>query len=288
MYKAIVTRLKDVRPHPNADRVQLATCHENQVVVGLDNKEDELGVYFSSDGQLSHEFCYNNDLYRDALLNKHPEEKPGMFDNNRRVRTQKFRGEISDGFWVPLHYFSFIGEYTDLNSEGFEFNEWKGIPICSKYINFATSEVAHENKEKKTKTAKKSIMFKEHFDTGHVGPNLHRFGKGQYIIITEKVHGCVSMNTLVETLEMGKITIGEIVDKKLELKIKALDIETNKIIFVPIDNWFFKEDDGEWYEIELEDGRILEITGNNPVWLPDLKCYRAVENLIEGEMLLVD
>ena len=61
-YKAIVTRLKNVRPHSNADRVQLATCHGNQVVIGLNSQEGELGVYFPSDGQLSPEFCKENKL----------------------------------------------------------------------------------------------------------------------------------------------------------------------------------------------------------------------------------
>ena len=36
-YKAIVTKLTNVRPHSNADKVQLATCHGNQVVIGLNH-----------------------------------------------------------------------------------------------------------------------------------------------------------------------------------------------------------------------------------------------------------
>ena len=52
-YNAVVTRLSNVRPHSNADKVQLATCHGNQVVIGLDSLEGHLGVYFPSDGQLS-------------------------------------------------------------------------------------------------------------------------------------------------------------------------------------------------------------------------------------------
>ena len=187
-YKAIVTRLSNVRPHPNADRVQLATCHGNQVVVGLDSQEGHLGVYFPSDGQLSHEFCHANNLYREASMNKFPEDKGGMFDANRRVRAQRFRGEISDGFWVPLHYFGFI-MVTGLDVEGYEFDEWKGVPICSKYINPETVKVARENQGKKTRTAKSSVMFKEHFDTGHFGKNIHEYKDGQHIIVTEKLHG---------------------------------------------------------------------------------------------------
>lgn len=288
MYKATVTKLKNVRPHPNADRVKLATCHGNQVVVGLDSSEDQMGCYFPSDGQLSHEFCKANNLYRDPLLNIDPDSKPGMFDNNRRVRSQRFRSQISDGFWMPLDCLTFTkGEYKKLE-EGFEFEEFNGIPICSKYINPATEKVARENQRKKTKTARTSLMFKEHFDTGHFGKSIHEFGPGQLIIVTEKVHGCVSYHTVIETLEFGNLSIGEIVENKIKCRIKAFDTETGEICYVPIDEYYFLPDDGEWFEIELEDGRKIEITGNNPVWIPELQCYRRVDELEGNELLMVD
>lgn len=187
-YKAIVTKLTNVRAHSNADKVQLATCHGNQVVIGLNHIEGELGVYFPSDGQLSQGFCSANNLFRKPELNSDPEAKPGMFDENRRVRAQRFRGEISDGFWVPLSNFDFIVG-AGLLTEGFEFDEINGIPICEKYINPATLKAARENQGKKTKTAKTSVMFKEHFDTAHFGKNLHEFDYGQTLIVTEKLHG---------------------------------------------------------------------------------------------------
>jgi hypothetical protein len=186
-YKAVVTKLTNVRSHSNADKVQLATCHGNQVVIGLNHVEDELGIYFPSDGQLSHGFCSANNLFRKAEMNSDPEAKPGMFDENRRVRAQRFRGEISDGFWVPLSNLDFIGGVSFV--EGFEFDELNGIQICEKYINPATIKAARENQGKKTRTAKTSVMFKEHFDTAHFGKCLHEFDYGQTIIITEKLHG---------------------------------------------------------------------------------------------------
>lgn len=188
-YNAIVTRLKNVRPHENANKVKLATCHGNQVVIGLDEVEDALGVFFPSDGQLSHEFCHANNLYRDADQNIDPKAKPGMFDLNRRVRAQKFRGEVSDGFWVDFNYFKFIYKKGEVPLvEGYEFDTLEKVPICSKYINPATAKIAHEN-QKKTKTSKKSVMFKEHFDTSHLGPNIHMFHEDDVFTITEKVHG---------------------------------------------------------------------------------------------------
>ena len=289
MYQAIVLRVKSVRPHPNADRVLLATCQGNQVVVGMDTKEDQLGVYFPSDGILNSIFCANNNLYRHPELNKDTKGKTGMFDVNGRVRAQKFRGEISDGFFVPLSYFSYLKKSEqELLVEGFEFDTLGKSPICSKYINKETLKMLREVKLKSAKTAKSSIMFKEHFDTSHFGANVHKFKKGQWIIITEKLHGCVSGDTVVETLEFGNVPIKEIVEKRLNVKIKALDVKTNNIIYVPIDEYYFLANDGEWYEIELENGIKILITGNNPVWLPELSCYRKVEDLNGDEILSFD
>jgi hypothetical protein len=45
-YSAIVARI-NTRPFPNADRLLLGTCLGNQVVVGLDTQDDELGVFFN-------------------------------------------------------------------------------------------------------------------------------------------------------------------------------------------------------------------------------------------------
>ena len=89
MYKATVVKIKNVRAHSNADLVKLATCHGNQVVVGLETAEDDLGIYFPTDGVLSHDFCYYNNLYRKPDMNSDIKANPGMFDDNRRVRDRK-------------------------------------------------------------------------------------------------------------------------------------------------------------------------------------------------------
>lgn len=46
MYNAIITRVRNVSAFPDADRLLLATCVGNQVVIGLNHVEDELGIYF--------------------------------------------------------------------------------------------------------------------------------------------------------------------------------------------------------------------------------------------------
>lgn len=185
-YFATVSKLKNVRPHPNADRVKLATVLGNQVVVGLNVTEDQLGVFFPSDGVLSEQFCKFNNLYRDKTKNIHP-EIGGMFDNNRRVRAQRFRGEISDGFWVPLSYFDYLNYEQGFFVEHLDFNMIEGEVICYKFINEKTKQKSNINKTKNKYG--NIIMFKEHFDTDNLGKNLYKIKESDVLIITEKVHG---------------------------------------------------------------------------------------------------
>ena len=59
-----ITELKNVRKHPNADRLLLGDCFGNTVCVSTDYKEGQLGIYFQSGLQLSENFCNVNDLVR--------------------------------------------------------------------------------------------------------------------------------------------------------------------------------------------------------------------------------
>lgn len=190
MYKALVYALGPVRPHPNADRVRLTSVQGLQVVVGLDAKEGDLGVYFPSDGQLSHEFCSANNLYRDRAMNADPQANPGMFDANRRVRAQRFRGELSDGFWLPASSLVAVGADASALAHGQEIDEAGGKELCRKYVNEATLRAASGGATgKKQRSARTSPMFKEHFDTPHIGRELSRIERDDVLYVTEKLHG---------------------------------------------------------------------------------------------------
>jgi hypothetical protein len=184
-YKAIVAPIR-TRPHPNADRLQLGTCLGYQVVVGLDTQDGEIGVFFRSDGQLSEEFAKANDLIR----RKDPEtgeHKGGFFEENRRVRSQKFRGERSDGFWCPVHYFEFTGAKLEQLNPGDEFDALNGIPICNKYVTPATMR-ARARGDKATR--KETRTFPMHVETDQFRDHGYLIDLDEHAVtITEKVHG---------------------------------------------------------------------------------------------------
>jgi hypothetical protein len=188
-YQAVVTQVH-TRPHPNADRLQLGTAAGNQVIVGLDTKDGDIGVFFGPDGQLSHDFCVANNLYSAAArqeLGLPPSEKTGFFGANRRVRSQNFRGVKSDGFWVPLSYFRYTcpeGVTLSLKA-GDQFSAIGSHAICEKYYTPATLKAMAQ---KNFKPKKENAMFPKHVDTAQFR-FLTEIPQDSVVYITEKLHG---------------------------------------------------------------------------------------------------
>ena len=132
MYAAYVTRIKNLRKHSNADRLLCGECFGNTVIVGLDTKPEELGVYFPVDGKLGTEYAVKNDLLRRKDENGKP--AGGYLDPEKRnIKALKLRGEKSDGLFMPL---SSLNGFTDIAKlrEGDVITILNGVTICEKYI----------------------------------------------------------------------------------------------------------------------------------------------------------
>lgn len=195
MYQAIIARIK-TRPHPNADRIQLADVCGTTVVVGLDHQDNDLGVYFPTDGVLSHDFCVANNLYNKNARAKLglPDGPIGFFDHHRRVRAQGFRGQKSDGFWLPMNCLDFVQLtyknspiYTDdILTEGYMFDTIDGNLICSKWTTYKPQSGSVGAR----KGRKGELQgFPKHQDTEQWDYYKDQIPDGSLITITEKLHG---------------------------------------------------------------------------------------------------
>ena len=189
MYNAYVTRIKNLRKHPNADRLQLGECFGNTVCVSLDYVDNQLGLYLPCDGQLSVEFAEANNLLRkkdDAGNNC-----GGYMDPNKRnVTAIRLRGEKSDGLFLPLTCLETFGDVSTLK-EGDVINTFNGHEICCKYIprrNHRQGRVSDGNRTRKKKVDV-APLFAEHADTEQLAYNLGAFKPGDEIEITLKMHG---------------------------------------------------------------------------------------------------
>lgn len=205
-----ITTLKDVRPHPNADKLVLATCFGNTVCVAKDKYfEGQIGVYFETDLQLSMEFCEKNGLL--AVYENGVNISGGYMDPNKRnVRTIKLRGEPSDGLFLPLECLEYTGMKSEDFTIGMQIDTVNGHEICRKYIprsNHLRTSAGGAGKRVKRR-AKRSIapQFFEHKDTEQLRYFLMNFKNGDHIEITRKLHGTSGRTAHVKVLKGMKRT----------------------------------------------------------------------------------
>ena len=94
MYNAYITKIKDVKKHPNANRLQIGECFGNTVVVGLDTVEGEIGIYFGTDGKLGEEYATVNNLVRKKDENGN--NIGGYLESDKRhIKAIRLRGRVS-------------------------------------------------------------------------------------------------------------------------------------------------------------------------------------------------
>lgn len=115
-----------------------------------------------------------------------------------------------------------------------------------------------------------------------------------YKYLDVKLDGCLSETWTIEFEDGRKVTIADVVENRMEGRVKSFDPSTGKIEYNKILNWAkngtdIKDTSVKWYKITLEDGNVLPpLTGNHLVWLPLLKCWRRVDLLKVDDRLLQD
>lgn len=188
MHNGFIVEIKELRPHTNADKLQLATFFGETVIVGLDTKIGDIGIYFPCDLQLSLEYCDANDLCR-----KRADGTAGagyLEREKRNITAIRLRGEKSYGLYAPLHSLAFTGVDLSTFKVGDTIDTVGGISICQKYIprrpNRAAAGSGNRTRKKKTPVAP---LFAEHADTEQLAYNLGAFRPGDEIEITLKMHG---------------------------------------------------------------------------------------------------
>ena len=213
-YTAFITRIKNLRQHPNADRLQIGECFGNTVIVSMEYANEQLGVYFPSDGQLSIAFADANNLLRkkDADGNN----IGGYMDPDKRnVTAIKLRGEKSDGLFLPLKSLETFGDITTLR-EGDRIDNFNGHEICCKYV--PRRNTRHGGMSNGNKTRKKKVdvapLFTEHADTEQLAYNLAAFKPGDEIEITLKMHGTSQRTAYLPVFKGYKRTLLDKIRKR--------------------------------------------------------------------------
>lgn len=297
-YLAQVVELQEVTKHPNADKLQLTTVSGSEVITGLVAKSGDIYIYFPVECQIEHKFlCWSNS-YSDKERNRDINKK-GFFNKQGRVRMTKLRDIYSNGYIIPAtelekYIKEFYGETINIDQSfvGLSFDSIKSDRFVKKFVRFSNTPSVPRQKSKgnikKYESKLVENQFAFHQDTLNLRKEIAKINPDDYIAINNKIHGCIKWDTILNVRDRGKMTIKQILEEGVKVSVRAYDLLKERDVWAEISDFHFKPNDGEWYEIELDNGKKITITGNNPVFLPELYCYRRVDELSAGDILQIN
>jgi len=189
-YFGLVTKLQNCRKDENSDRLYLADCFNEGVIIGPDMKTGDLVLYLPTDGQVDRWFGDKFTLFR---KNEDGTEQGGYLENNGHVRAIKLRGNESSGIVISLErvYATFGDQHW---KDGDKVNTINEKEFCRKYI---PKRKAAQNTPKTSYKGRKAegVTYPEfamHTDTEQLAYNLDKFRPGDIVNLSLKMHGTSS------------------------------------------------------------------------------------------------
>lgn len=142
-YLAKIVKIENFTPHPDPETTRLKVAHIDgfNLVVGIDSQPG-IYVYFPTSCEINPQLLAYGNLYKHSEKNNHPENKPGFFEDNGRVKAIRLRGVVSEGFLMEWDVFNnFLVDNLNKTVEpeiNKEFDcikeDNKEVWICKKYI----------------------------------------------------------------------------------------------------------------------------------------------------------
>lgn len=192
-YLAKVVEIKELKKHPNADKLQIAIIDFQEVIVGMDTKVGDTYIFFPLESQINAEFLSYTNSYAHANLNRIiDDEHKGFFDDKGRVKAIRLRGQKSMGVLFPTASLQDWAGEDDLEDEiGTEFDTVDNTILLKKYIvPVRNSGLTNKQLGKKPRISRLvEGQVHLHTDTESLLKNMDRINPEDYISITYKVHG---------------------------------------------------------------------------------------------------
>jgi hypothetical protein len=267
---ATIRKIKDLLPIIGADRIELAIVDSWKVVVSKGLKIGDTVCYCEIDSFLpiKPEF----EFLRKSCYRKMADGQEGF-----RLKTIRLKNTLSQGLCIP------IDELPQLSNSqvGDDVSDILGIVKWDPPI---PAELTGRYKGNFPSFLKKTDQERVQNLTNEYQEYL---ASGINFYATEKLDGCLDGKTIVET-ENGNMSIRDICESKYKGGVKSFNTETGNIEFQKVKNTFInKPTIHQWFKIKLENGIEIKLTGNHRVWIPDLFCWRRVDELRGDEIFLL-
>lgn len=286
-YFALVTKLHNYRKDENSDKLWLADCYGEGVIVGPDMSEDELVLYMPTDGRLERWFGNDFSLFR---KNEDGTSQGGYVDDNGHIKAVKLRGNQSSG--IVMRVSAIYEKYGDQHwREDMEVTQINGKTFVEKYIP-KPRHIAQVSSGRRKQRGNPRVSYPEfdmHIDTAQLAYNLAQFHEGDTINLSVKMHGCFIKGTKIR---MANNKLKAIESIKVGDKVLGYDISTGKIVPTTVLNTFKNAPSSKWNELKFSreyirgDKRGTQIsTYNHKYWVEEKKAWIEACNLKVGDTI---
>lgn len=224
-YTGYYTELKNVHKDPNSDRLFLATCMEEGVIVDDKAYEGQRVFYFPADGCLDYDFAM-----KFGLMRKDKDGNPagGYLDYpSCHIRAIKLRGNRSEGIAIDAQ--KVLDTYDDMTEFelGDKVTHIAGHEICKKYVPKKSNSGTPGQKTSYKGRKQANIIYPDflmHTDTEQLDYNLDAFRPGDLLNLSLKMHGTSQRSMRTTAIVLRRGLWGFIADKILHLKPKYKDV----------------------------------------------------------------
>ena len=120
------------------------------------------------------------------------------------------------------------------------------------------------------------------------------YDDGKLIQAATRGDGCLDAATLIEFEDGRRLPIGEVVSKRIHGRVKSLCVETGKIEYREITDFFNNGETVDWKDVVFEDEsgneRTIRMTNNHQVWVTNSAGGRYVKasDLGVGDIVVGD
>lgn len=214
-YAATVVVVRHINELANCDNVVGVPFMGYQAIVSKDTKVGDIGILFTAETKLSHEFASDNNLYRHGDRNV-DHGVTGYIEDSGRVKAIKFRGHQSDALFMPLDSIKNFTNPDNLNV-GDVFDHLNGMEVCRKYLVKEPGVQRIDKNATKKFTRVESQYMPEHYSTDNYFRNAEFLPENADIVVTQKLHG--TSIRIGNTIVKRKLGWKDRLAKKLGVKV---------------------------------------------------------------------
>lgn len=269
-----VCEVLEVKPHPNADRLDLIQIKGWEVVVQKDLlKPGDPVVYFPPDSVLTEELADRLGIRKYLVPVKREGEVTGY-----RVRAARLRGVASYGT-IDSQVPEGVDVGTDVAAM-YGVTKWEPPP---------QSMGGLPGLKGKQYRANVSAAFHKYKSIEHLRNNRTVFKDGDPVVVTEKIHGCLFYDTRILLADGQRKKIGDIVKYKMQVEVMTCNLETGNLEPKPVTNWYENGIADSWHQVSFtpytfgKSDRKIYCTPNHKFRVGDE--WIEAENLKPGMMV---